>query len=221
MSEPKCKFIREEVSSWTPDELADEIERLQLCLAEEQRARRAAEENAAEIGEHFHSACCYLDRAIPVFGYPDNGTRIRAVTDEVLRLREYAGEQWNAAIEAAKGTIHAHLRHVVPADVVPLVDACIERLRLLRREQSSMGSVSDSDRLDWLERKAWDPQPWGSIALALFPFTRNGGKYMSLANVDEYNEEGLDDFAEGGTLREAIDAAMKLPSQDLAQEPKS
>jgi hypothetical protein len=40
-----------------------------------------------EMVDHFYSACCYLDRAIPVFGFPDNGARIRAATDQILRLR--------------------------------------------------------------------------------------------------------------------------------------
>lgn len=35
----------------------------------------------------FYRACCYLDKAVPVFGYADNPARIRAATDEILRLR--------------------------------------------------------------------------------------------------------------------------------------
>lgn len=35
----------------------------------------------------FFRACVYLDKAIPVYGYPTNADRIRAATDEILRLR--------------------------------------------------------------------------------------------------------------------------------------
>lgn len=41
----------------------------------------------------FYSACCYLDKAIPVFGYADNGLRIRAATDQILELRAALAEQ--------------------------------------------------------------------------------------------------------------------------------
>jgi len=40
-----------------------------------------------EFVDSMFSACCYLDRAIPVYGYEDNAQRVRAATDEILRLR--------------------------------------------------------------------------------------------------------------------------------------
>lgn len=72
---------------------------------------------------------------------------------------------------------------------------------------------ADTARLNYLERKALEPSPHGYIALAIFPFTRTGGagdrgSRISLADVAEEADDRLDEYAEGGTLREAIDAAL-------------
>lgn len=84
-----------------------EIERLRAEL------RRAAVEPPADDGnwrkfaEAMYSACCYLDKAIPVQDYPDNATRVRAAADEIERLqqrvtayREVAGCTLNGTDEA-------------------------------------------------------------------------------------------------------------------------
>lgn len=60
-----------------------------VALYWKERAEQALRELTAaqEFQAAVFPACCYLDRAIPVYGYPDNAARIRAAADLIITLR--------------------------------------------------------------------------------------------------------------------------------------
>lgn len=186
------------------DSRLEEIERLNAKVRDVEQQRTEARENLAE-------------QQSKSWASEDPTTRYPYI------VQEASGQCWGpfstneaaAAWAEARGIDSCSFEDVMPpgGEWVPVPE-----------QSKPLHGITDAERIDYLERRAWEPKG-STIALAIFPFTREAGedkgRFVSLADLDEYADDRLEEFAEGTTLREAIDTAIKQGSLQDSAERKS